>query len=102
MTEELRAKLRAALKEIHDRVHDLYPKGDIATEPAGQDLRNRLLVVDLAMHLADEIIGTASPDERRVVGRAAKLLYGTRLVAPSPPLGRAAGVLLTASPMRVA
>ena len=94
MTDEQRAALRTALKEVHDRVHDQYPKGAAAEDPAGRSLRNQLLVVDLAVHLADEVIGTSAPNEQQVVDRAANLLYAVRLVAPGHPLERAAEVLL--------
>jgi hypothetical protein len=101
MTEEQRTVLRAALKEVHDRVHDLYPRDATAAEPAGQRLRHQLLVVDLAMHLADEVIGTVTPNEQQVAERTANLLYGVRLVAPNHPLERAAEVLLAEFPARV-
>jgi hypothetical protein len=101
MTEEQRTVLRAALKDVHDRVHDLYPGGATGVEPGGQFLRHQLLVVDLAMHLADEVIGAETPNEQRVVERTANLLYGVRLVAPSHPLERAAEVLLAERPARV-
>ena len=95
MTDEQRADLRTALKEIHDRVHDLYPKGASAeNESAARSLRDQLLVVDLAVHLADEVIGTSAPNEQQVVERAANLLYAVRLIAPGHPLERAAEVLL--------
>src|SRR5687767_2051257 len=94
MTDEQRAALRSALKEVHDRVHDQYPKGAAAEEPAGRSLRNQLLVVDLAVHLAEEVIGTAVPNEQQIVERTANLLYAVRLVAPGHPLRRAAEVLL--------
>jgi hypothetical protein len=60
-----------------------------------------LLVVDLAMHLADEVIGAATPNEQQVVERTANLLYGIKLVAPNYPLERAAEILLDQFPARV-
>lgn len=96
MTDEQRTILRGAIKEVHDRLHDLYPKNPTA-ESAGQDIRNQLLVVDLAMHLADEVIKSAAPSEQQVVERTVNLLYGVRLVATSHPLARAAEVLLAES-----
>ncbi len=97
MTEEERAALLASLKEVHDRVHKLYPRGEAAAEPAGRALRNQLLAVDLAVHLAQEVVGTASPDERQVAERAANLLYALRLVAPRHRLDRAAELLEVAA-----
>ena len=94
MTDEQRSGLRTALKEVHDRVHDLYPRDATAAQPAEQLLRNQLLVVDLAMHLADEVIATVSPSEQHLVERTANLLYGVRLLTPSHPIERAAEVLL--------
>ena len=96
MTEEQRAALRASLREIHERVHDLYPRGESATEPAAQSLRNQLLVIDLVVHLADEVICSASPDEQQVAQRTANLLYAVRLVAPHHPLEQAAELLIAA------
>lgn len=94
MTDEQRAALRTALKAVHDCVHNLYPAGATAVEPAGQRLRHQLLVVDLAMHLADEVISTQAPDEQRVLERTANLLYSIKLVAPEHSLERAAELLL--------
>jgi hypothetical protein len=95
MTGEQRAVLLTALKEVHDLVHDQYPKGPGAEGPAGRRLRNQLLVVDLAVHLADEVVGMADPNEQQVVERMANLLYAVRLIAPGYPLERAAEVLLS-------
>lgn len=97
MTDEQRAALRAALKEVHDRVHTLYPRGEAAAESAGRTLRNQLLVVDLAVHLAEEVVRAAAPDEQQVVERTANLLYAVRLLAPQHPLERAAELLLDAA-----
>lgn len=94
MTEEEREALRASLKEVHDRVHHLYPRDETAASPEGRALRDRLLVVDLAVHLADEVVKSEGADERQVVECAANLLYAVRLVAPAHPLGRAAELLL--------
>ena len=93
VTEEQRRVLRGTLREVHDRVHELYPKGAGAAEPDKQRLRNQLLVVDLAMHLADEVVGTASPDEQKIVERLANLLYGARRVARARGLEYAAELL---------
>ena len=97
MTDEQREALFAALKEVHDRAHALYPRGEAAAVDAGRRLRNQLLVVDLAVHLAEEVIRAAAPDERQVTERTANLLYAVRLLAPQHPLERAAGLLLDAS-----
>jgi hypothetical protein len=94
MTEEQRAILRAALKDVHDGVHDQYPHGAGAEEPAARSLRNQLLVIDLAVHLAEEVIRAEAPNEKQVVERTANLLYAVRLIAPSYPLKHAAEVLL--------
>lgn len=98
MTDEQRNGLRTALKEVHDKVHDLYPRGATAAQPAEQRLRNELLVVDLAIHLADEVIRAVSPSEQVLVERTANLLYGIRLIAPTHPIERAAEVLLDSIP----
>ena len=96
MTEEQRVALRAALKEVHDRVHDLYPRGEEAAE-GDRRLRDQLLVVDLAVHLADETVAGADPDAHQMAERTANLLYALRLVAPDRPFDRAAKLLLGAS-----
>jgi hypothetical protein len=97
MTEEQRAALLASLKEVHDRVHHLYPGGEAAIEPAGHALRHQLLVVDLVVHLAEEVIRTAAPDGQKVAERTANLLYALRLVAPQHRLDRAAELLIAAA-----
>ena len=93
MTEEQRIALRAALKEVHDRVHDLYPRGEQLAE-GDQQLRHQLLVVDLTVHLADEAIAANAPDARQVTERTANLLYALRLIAPDRPFDHAAKLLL--------
>ena len=97
MTEEERAALLASLKEVHDRVHGLYPRGEAAVEPAGRALRDQLLAVDLVVHLAQEVVRSPTPDGRQVAERAANLLYALRLVAPRHGLDRAAELLAAAA-----
>ena len=89
MTNEERNELRTALKEVHDRVHKLYPE-----EAGGGELRHRLLVIDLCVHLADEVIAAPEADAAKVVERTANLLYAVRLLAPGHELGKAAELLL--------
>ena len=93
MTEEQRIALRTALKEVHDQIHVLYPKSDSLTE-CDKQLRNQLLVVDLVIHLADEVIGSSTPDERQITERTANLLYAVRLIASDYPFQQAAKLLL--------
>jgi hypothetical protein len=93
MTEEQRIALRAALKEVHDRVHDLYPRDEQSAKD-GQRFRNQLLVVDLAVHLADEAIAASAPDAQQVTERTANLLHALRLIAPDRPFDQAAKLLL--------
>lgn len=102
MTDEQRNGLRMALQEVHDRAHDLYPRYATAAEPAAQRLRNQLLVVDLAMHLADEVIGAVSPSEQHLLERTANLLYGVRLLTPGHAIESAAEVLLAGIPREAA
>jgi hypothetical protein len=93
MTEEQRIALRTALKEVHDQIHDLYPKGNSLTECAQQP-RNQLLVVDLVVHLAEEVIGSSTPNAQQITERTANLLYGIRLIASNYPFQQAAKLLL--------
>jgi hypothetical protein len=95
MTEEQRIALRAALEEVHDRIHLLYPKNSPVTV-SDKQLRDQLLVVDLAVHLADEIIGSSTPDQQKVTERTANLLYAIRLIALDHPFEQAAELLLNA------
>ena len=93
MTEEQRIFLHSALKEVHDQIHTLYPKGDSAAE-SDKQLRNQLLVVDLIVHLADEVISSESPDSQQVTERTANLLYAVKLIAPDYQFKEAAELLL--------
>lgn len=97
MTDEQRNAFLAVLNEVHDRIHALYPRGEVAAADAGRRLRDQLLVVDLAVHLAEEVMRTPAPDEWQVTERTANLLYAMRLLAPQHPLERAAELLLDAS-----
>jgi hypothetical protein len=95
MTEEQRIALRAALKEVHDQIHLLYPKNNSVTD-SDKQLRNQLLVVDLVVHLADEVIESSTPNQQKVTERTANLLYAIRLIARDRPFGHAAKLLLDA------
>ena len=93
MTEEQRIFLHTALKEVHDQIHTLYPKGNSVTDSEKQ-LRNRLLVVDLVVHLAQEVIESLPLNEQQVTERTANLLYAIKLIAPNYPFEKAANLLL--------
>ena len=93
MTEEQRINLRTALQNVHDQIHVLYPKGNSFTE-SDKQLRNQLLVVDLVVHLADEVIGSVTPNKHQIAERTANLLYAVRLIAPNRPFEQAAKLLL--------
>ena len=93
MTEEQRIELRTALRKVHDQIHCLYPKGGSITE-SDKQLRHQLLVVDLVVHLADEVIDSVVPNEQQVAERTANLLYAVRLIAPDHPFEQAAKLLL--------
>ena len=95
MTEEQRVALRAALKEVHDQIHHLYPKNNPVMD-ADKQLRDQLLVVDLVVHLADEVIDSPTPNQQKVTERTANLLYAIRLIARDHPFGQAAKLLLDA------
>jgi hypothetical protein len=96
MTEEQRNDVLAVLTEVHDRVHLLYPRDVSGVEESDQQLRNRLLAVGLAVHLAQEVL--PDPDERKVTERAANLLYAMRLIAPDRPFRKAAQLLTDEGP----
>ena len=93
MTEEQRIVLHNALKKVHDQVHVLYPK-DVRLTESDKQLRNKLLIVDLVVHLAEEVIGGVIPNKKQVTERTANLLYAVRLLAPDYPFEQAANLLL--------
>ena len=93
MIEEQRVALRTALKDVHDQIHVLYPKDNSLTE-LDKQLRNQLLVVDLVVHLADEVIGSSTPNKQQITERTANLLYAIRLIASDYPFQQAAELLL--------
>ena len=93
MTEEQRLTLTTALKEIHDRIHFLYPR-DTSVTDVDKQLRNQLLVVDLIVHLAQEVVSGAAPNAQMITERTANLLYALRLIAPDYPFEQAAQLLL--------
>ena len=93
MTEEQRIALRKSLQEIHHQIHNLYPKDTLASKSEKQ-LRDQLLVVDLIVHLADEVISSANPNIQQVTERTANLLYAVRLIAPDYQFKEAAELLL--------
>jgi hypothetical protein len=95
MTEDRRIALRAALKEVHDQIHLLYPTNNSVTD-SDKQLRNQLLVVDLVVHLADEVIGSSTPNQQKVTERTANLLYAARLIVQDPTFEQAAKLLLDA------
>lgn len=93
MTEEQRINLKSALQTVHDQIHVLYPKCNSLTV-SDKQLRNQLLVVDLVVHLADEVIGSVTTNDHQIAERTANLLYAVRLIAPDHPFEQAAKLLL--------
>jgi len=94
MTEEQRIALSAAFGEVHGQIHGLYPKGNSFSE-CDKQLRNQLLVVDLLVQLADEVIVSSTPDQQQIAERTANLLYAIRLIASDHhPFQQAAELLL--------
>jgi signal recognition particle GTPase len=93
MTEEQRIALQKALQEIHHQIHNLYPKGTLEIKSEKQ-LRDQLLVVDLIVHLADEVLSNVTPNSQQVTERTANLLYTVRLIAPDYQFKEAAEILL--------
>ena len=95
MTEEQRITLRAALKEVHDQIHLLYPKNN-SVSASDKQLRDQLLVVDLVVHLADEVIDSSTPNQQKIRERTANLLYAIKLIAPDRAFEQTAKLLLDA------
>ena len=91
MTASKLKDLRPLLDEIYHRVHELYP-ANVTREDSDKQLRNRLLVVDLSMHLAQAVVDDAS--NGAIAEKAANLLYALRLVSPDQPFTDAAKSLL--------
>ncbi|HLM60534.1 MAG TPA: hypothetical protein VK308_07015 [Pyrinomonadaceae bacterium] len=71
----------------------LDPKDNSLTE-LDKQLRNQLLVVDLVVRLADEVIGSSTPNQQQITERTANLLYAIRLIASNYPFQQAAKLLL--------
>ena len=74
----------------------LREREDVTDIGAFREARIELALrrLDLAVHLADEVISSPEINKANVVERTANLLYGVRLVAPEHGVEKAAELLL--------
>jgi len=83
-----------ALSEAHARVHDAYPEDASPVLSQGWVDRRRLLLVDLALHLAEEAVRGESLEARELVEKLYQVLEVARVLAPGHHVDRAADVVL--------
>ena len=83
-----------ALAEAHARVHDAYPEGASPHLSQGWVDRRRLLLVDLALHLAEEAVRGESLETRALVEKLYQVLEIARVLAPGHHVDEAAEKVL--------
>jgi hypothetical protein len=89
-----RQALLHALEEAHARVDAAYPEGASPQLSQGWVDRRRLLLVDLALHLAEEAVRGETLETRALVEKLYQVLEIARVLAPGHHVDAAAERLL--------
>ncbi len=89
-----RQALLHALAEAHARVQDAYPEGASPVLSQGWVDRRRVLLVDLALHLAVEAVRGETLETRELVEKLYQVMEVARVLAPGHHVDRAAEVVL--------
>lgn len=89
-----REALLRALTEAHARVQDAYPEGASPVLSQGWVDRRRVLLVDVALHLAEEAVRAETLEARELVEKLYQVLEVARVLAPGHHLDSAAEMVL--------
>ena len=89
-----RQALLRALTEAHARVQDAYPESASPVLSQGWVDRRRVLLVDVALHLAEEAVRGETLEARELVEKLYQVLEVVRVLAPGHHVDRAADMVL--------
>ncbi|MBF5042114.1 hypothetical protein FGE12_06885 [Aggregicoccus sp. 17bor-14] len=89
-----RRALLQAIAEAHARVEQAYPEGASPALSQGWVDRRRVLLVDLALHLAEEAVRGEALEVRTLVEKLYQVLEVARVLAPGHHVDRAADAVL--------
>lgn len=96
MSPEHRQSILAALADVHARVRDASPDAPSPILSQGWVDRRRLLLVDLAMHLAEEAMRGEAVGARSLAEKLFEVLEVARVLAPGHGVDAAAEAVLRA------
>jgi len=96
LTPEHREAILRALKEVHERVHVAYPEQASPRLSQGWVDRRRLLLVDLALHLCEEVVKGETLGARELAEKVHSVLFVAKDLAPGHALEKAAEQVLEA------
>jgi hypothetical protein len=96
LTREHRESILRALKEVHERVHDAYPEQASPKPSQGWVDRRRLLLVDLALHLCEEVVKGETLGARELAEKVHSVLFVAKDLAPGHAIEKAAEQVLEA------
>jgi len=91
---EDREAILRALAEVHARVHDAYPEQASPMLSQGWVDKRRLLLVDLALHLCEEVVRGESLGTRELAEKLHSVLHVAKDLAPGHGIDRAADLVL--------
>lgn len=94
MTDDERTPILSALAQARETLEASWPQDRAPVYSQGWVDRRRLLVVDLALEFAQQVLEGAAVDTRRMAERIEAVLHVAHDVAPGYGLERAAACVL--------
>lgn len=83
MDNEIRSKVLHAIDAAHSELHDAYPEQITARYTPEWITQRRVLLADLALHLAEDVMRSDAVEEAALVDRLFSLLYIARDLTPT-------------------
>jgi hypothetical protein len=83
MDNEIRSRVLSAIDTAHAELHHAYPEQITARDTPEWIMQRRILLADLALHLAEDVMRSDGVEEAALVDRLFSLLYVARDLTPS-------------------
>lgn len=83
MDNEIRSRVLRAIDTAHSELHDAYPEHITARDTPEWTTQRRVLLADLALHLAEDVMRSDAVEEAALIDRLFSLLYVARELTPN-------------------
>jgi hypothetical protein len=97
MNNEIRSRVLHAIDTAHTELHDAYPEHITARDTPEWMTQRRVLLADLALHLAEDAKRSDAVEEAALADRLFSLLYVARDLTPTSDAVKQAVETLQAS-----